>query len=1296
MYKSPAHLITKVKSLTAETSWFDIDITDLNDELANALRDSPYIQGLRFTKGLGDYFLNRLHALLKDNTTITKIKIKNKNYPVNNPSEKIDSEINACLEENGVLSQQLNDMVDEPDAFVIKNSKLILLKDFKLRLSNIRKRCWSLLQQPTNHQRTQLESLLDSNTHVLELKICNQSISNKEKGLYAPLAFNSNLLALAEGRTTTLSVLRKLSDEQKRAATQLVAENRVTELLMQVNDWAFLIELPSQSALRSIVFSNSLSDSSELQQLMSHNVNITELSYCYDISNNHRSRLFEQGYEPSPTFFHLNTNKFISNLAANNLISLELKSALLTMAKLKIICERLGALSSLNVLKLTSIQCSEADAIDLILVTLLNNPLIKLRALELRDVALSDNAFQKLLSLLQSKPEFTRLSLSGINLDPSKITQLCQLLTRNIPLSHLTLSDTQLNNNGLNEICVALEANSKITSVNFSQNIFDMTGVASLTRLLMQNRFIRAVILESSCLKGADAKQFVADIKKTNCSLTTLSLSHISEKNNFPTTNDRGVRVLKTTPYLKKFQEPIDVFTGNNCKKRDELFNFVRRGEVSNTEKLLQQRVSPNCCDSEENTLLHVALQVKPINEKMVRLLVSQGAHTCLMNNQGQIPKDLLNPDSHGDILAILSADPASLVNKKPHNPQAASIARYFSPKVSGTPKRERSPSPPPAVVTLEQSSQPSMKVTKTEKSEDLDNLMQMAYVALMNDDVQFISQTINFDNANYQFPDGNFPLHIAANFQSQQCLRYLLQNGADATRPNALGQLPLHIACLTLSNEMGLEIIALLVIANTVNRSDQFGLTPLYCLAGGFNNQIDVLNTDILRAHAAKILLQHGAELSQYISDHQTREKMTVLHKSISRRCYRLTKVLLSHGTCNPSLQDSHGWSYLHHAVYQGDLTMVARLLIHPGIQLDQFDSRGLTPRQLARSLIFAPHVKEKEAIRDQINIMFEQRSKQTFPQLSSGIYWTKELTIRYGSRQQRNHDVVLSFEAEHARLQGVSRNTAGNYLTASLTFIVSKGKHTQDEKLPRTHITIKLTFADKFHVTNAWESREKIERSNGLSIFKKVERSPDALQRIIDRHNASPPDIREKASHNITETNVCLSVKGIQTLYYMPDNEVGDYDFEQRFHHSEQALFDHLQDPELLDQIVKALKENPDFQEGCKIYAVILNAFSKCYMCPDCVASTLGFQNTVQGEFFKTLKQKLALLQCALPKTGNLRSITLFSANFPTRHQYKMSASQHTAYDPIDLRTVNNNIILTQDAGEFKSRDTTYNSRK
>lgn len=1306
MLKKSRDLIEKVKSLSAETNVLDIDTQDLDEGLANAIRDCPHILVLRFVKGLREYYHDKLISLLKDNISITKIKIANLTYPTNNPLNRIDKEINACLLENKRLSQQLSEIVDNPEELVIKNPKLILLKEFKIRATNTRSARWTVLENPTNHQRAHLESLLNSNTHVLELKIGNQSITKTDNVLFSPLAYNLNLLAIAQGRTTTLRTYKKLTIEQKAAALHLVAQNLLTELTMSELDITFLIELPPQSALTTIVFSNPVNESYELQQFMNQNVSVTELMYCYDFSRNSRSRLFDQRYESSSTALHLSANKFIANLANPDLVSLELNGAILSAEKLKIVCERLKALRSLNSLKLNSIQSPESDAIDLILEALLQNHSVKLRSLELSHTPLSDSAFQKLLSLLQSKVELTRLSLSSIPLEPARVTQLCQLLIRNISLSHLILIDTQLNNNELNDICVALESNSKITFLNFSQNIFDMTGIASLTRLLTQNRFIRGIILESSCLKGPDAKQFVSDIKKHNSSVTTLSLSHSSEKNNYTSTNDRGIRVVKSTAYLKKFQESIDTFIGNNSKKRDELFNFVRRGEVSNSEKLLLQRVSPNCCDSEENTPLHIALQAKPVNENMVRLLISKGAHTGLMNATGQTPMDLVNPESQAELLAILSADPASVMKKKPTNSQPGSIAKYFSPKVivekKESPKRSRSPSPPPhAVKVADKSEQSSTKAIKIADNETPNDLMQMVYVALMNDDINFISQTINTNNSNDQFSDGNFLVHVASSAQAHQCLHYLLQNGADVCRPNALEQLALHIACLSLSSESGLETITSLVRANptTTNAVDRFGLTPLYCLAGGFNNQIDVLSTDILRAQAAKILLAHQAELSQYLFDLQSREKMTVVHKSISRRCYRLTKALLSHDTYNPSLQDSHGWSVLHHAVYQGDLTTLARLLIHPSIQLDQIDSTGSTPLQMARDLTFAPHVKEKEITRDQINIMFEQRSKQHFPQLRSGIYWAKELSIRYGSRLQRNHDVLLSFEAEHARLQnaaGTLRNVAGNYLTASLTFIISKGKHTPDEKLPRTHITVKLIFTDKFHVTNAWESRQKIERSNGVSIIKKVERSPDALQRVIDRLNASPTDIREQATDNIAETNVCLTEKGIKTLYYMHGLEVGDYDFEQRFHHSEQALFDHLQDPELLDQIAKALQENSDFQEGCKIYAVILNAFSKCYMCPDCVASTLGFQNTAQGEFFKMLKQKLAQLQCTLPKTGSLRSITLFSANFPTRFQSKMSENEHIAYDPIDLRTVNNNIILTQDAGEFKPRDTSFNSRK
>lgn len=1296
MKKSEDTLAEKINSLTKSIEWFDINSDLLSEALISALCKSPHVQGLQFTKGLREYHFDKLIDLLRDNPIIKKVKILDKQFPSNHPKNNTEKTLSELLTENINLRKILAEDHANANELIITCGKLLLFKIIRERVKQAQQPCWTIEKNLTNAQVTKLETLLVCNAHVQTIKIQGTAVNKHNKALFPHLAFNINIKAISEGQTKTLTIAKKLSPYQKSAAIKLISENRVTELLMQEHDWSLINDLPKQSELAKLIFIGRPNLDQQLERLMRENHSISTLAYCYNESDNHPTDLCGYSYSENKCSAYFYTNKFIASCSNMNPIELKLENAQLTAEKISIICDKISHFNSLLSLEITSVECDEGDAMLILLRALLNNHRIQLRQLKLNKVNLSDEAFNALILLLEAKPDLTRLNLRNIKMDKNKITKLNTLLVRNIPLSHLELAQTELNNDLVHDLCVALESNSKLASLNLSQNTFDMTGIASLKRLLSQNRIIHSVSLELSCLKGDDAKQFAIDLKKSNCSITDLSLSHVTDKVNVPTTDERGIRSVKPAAYFKKFQESIDTFINNNRQKRDQLFDFVRRGETANAEKALAQRISPNCCDSEGNTPLHIMVQLPRINQDMIRLFVSQGANTKTTNNAGKMAFDFLDPATQTDILALLTGNPTP---KKKQGNQANSIISYFKPNDGANRKRDRAPSAataePPDDTTVKQ-----IKVEAAVESAQPFDLNEII-VALMNDAVQLIMQMINAHNCQLQFDDGNFLLHVATLYQAQHCVKYLLQVGSDPSHANAFGQLALHLACLNLSSDASLIILNTLITAQpqTVNRVDQLGLTPLYCLTGGFTEQIRVRDSDKLRALAAKTLLAHHADLQYFVYDYQEHEKLTVLHKAIARRCYRLTKVLLAHTTCNPTLPDSHGWSPLHHAVFQGDLLTIARLLMHPSILPDLPDQHGTTPRQLAKSEHFAAHVNITENLKEQIGRLFEQRARQRFPQLNSGIYWAKELTIRYGSRYNRNHDLVLQFEAEHSRLQnaaGASRSQNGNYLTASLSFIISKGKHKAEERLPRTHITINLIFTDKFHVTDGWESREQIERRNGLSLIKKVTRSPDALNRIITRLKSTPTDIFQSATHDITNAKTHLSEKGIYTLFYMPDFEVGDYDFEQRFHHSEQGLFDHLQDPELIDQLLAALQQHPDFQTGCKIYGVVLNAFSKHYMCPDCMASTLGFQNTEQGEFFKLLKGKLTQLQCALPKTGSLKSITLFSANSPTRHQHKASVEDHIPYDPIDLRTINNNIILTQDADVCKPKGTTYNSRK
>jgi hypothetical protein len=239
-----------------------------------------------------------------------------------------------------------------------------------------------------------------------------------------------------------------------------------------------------------------------------------------------------------------------------------------------------------------------------------------------------------------------------------------------------------------------------------------------------------------------------------------------------------------------------------------------------------------------------------------------------------------------------------------------------------------------------------------------------------------------------------------------------------------------------------------------------------------------------------------------------------------------------------------------------------------------------------------------------------------------------------------------------------------------------------------------VNIIFTPKFHTTNAWQKQTFIEKNGSASEFKKFKRSPDALARIFARFDAVPEDVRALAVDDVNQEARPLNKAAIHSLFDSTAVSGDDYDFEKHFHHSEHALFDHLQLPEVVERILTALQADSQFVTGCKVKAVVLNAFSKNYVCPDCLLSTMGFQNTTEGAFFSALKHQLSQIGCALPRLGDLRAITLFSAQQPYK-QGRKTADDHDDV-VVDLRAYPNNKILSQDVAANPSAATLFSSRK
>jgi ankyrin repeat protein len=1148
------------------------------------------------------------------------------------------------------------------------------------------------------------------------------------------ILFNASLAEVVAGRKDVLSIPLTLSPVQQAAALNcLQHSNRVRVLELYDLNETVLKEIPPQGSLQELRIKCKLDDKQygPLKKLLQTNTSlVTTLHQGY---SDKMEESFLDTYHPDANVIRdeLIANRFLVQLATDETArTLRLEKFRMSDTKLPLLLRRLATFTCLEHIEIDALGISEAGLFEVV-TCLVKNRFTTLRHLLIRAIPLSQRVYAMILNLIQAQPALTILQLQGADLVDRDIDPLAQWLRTNPALSVLNLYGNKLGNQGINILCEALETNRRVSSVYLGGNRFDSTAIPAITRLLSQTSFITTLSLASSCMLENDVKSFVAEISKSNSSVCDLDISHHTVKNSYRKGGYNGELI--TTAYKQDILNRIEKFKTQNTQKRDKFFTHVRRGEIPEIIKLFGSKVSPLCTDSNGDSALHVALSQTSINMALLECLIQRGAHPLLMNKNGRAPVDLLTADSPSDLCQLLQspqdyfaahrvAVAAQPVAKKHKALSEAPKGNLIMDKFLGGSKRPAAAAaevsvadaPPlkknavaagdasPAKNSVVASPVESTALVPSSPSQfsAVANTVNTAYFATLNSDLSLLGRCLALIDPSQRYPDGNTLWHLAASVNALECLHLLYKAKQVAQVTNFSLQLPLHLACLNSDMACSVELVELLIAANpqAINALDIYGQTPLFCLTGGFHLVANRPLSDRTRAEAVKLLLSHHADPNAVVEDFNTQRKnCSVLQKAVSRGLRSVVKVLIASPQCNLSHVDALGWSVLHYAVHYGEVEILARLFIQPQLNLDLTNQDGKTARQMLRENQFSRSVRNPQTVKEQMAAMFEARSRQRLFSLASDVHWVKSLAIRYGSRLDRNQDQFLSFNEEHAVLQNAVRPqmaNSGNLLSASLTFIVSKGTHVAGADLPRVAIKVNITFTPKFHATNAWQGAAAIEKSDSASAFKTFKCSPDALERIISRFDAAPADIRNLAVDNVNQETRPLSKAAIQSLFNSTAVSGDDYDFEKHFHHSEPALFDHLQQPEVIEHILTALQADAQFVVGCKVKAVVLNAFSKNYLCQDCMLATMGFQNTEEGAFFKLLKTRLSQIGCTLPRLSDLRAITLFSAQQPYK-QARRTADDHDDV-VLDLRAYPNNKILSQDIGANPSTATLFTSRK
>ncbi|CAH1790766.1 unnamed protein product [Owenia fusiformis] len=154
-----------------------------------------------------------------------------------------------------------------------------------------------------------------------------------------------------------------------------------------------------------------------------------------------------------------------------------------------------------------------------------------------------------------------------------------------------------------------------------------------------------------------------------------------------------------------------------------------------------------------------------------------------------------------------------------------------------------------------------------------------------------------------------DFPLHMAVNYGNVECVKLLLDAGADTNVKGESGYTPLHAAAISNFVQICEE---LLVKGSNVNIQNKHGYTPLHLAAWDGHFEI------------VKLLLDNGA-----LHDTRTDDKNTQLALAAHGNHSNIIDLLLTQG-CDVNNADKDNDTPLMYCTYNGDLESCKKLIEH------------------------------------------------------------------------------------------------------------------------------------------------------------------------------------------------------------------------------------------------------------------------------------------------------------------------------------------------------------------------------
>lgn len=366
---------------------------------------------------------------------------------------------------------------------------------------------------------------------------------------------------------------------------------------------------------------------------------------------------------------------------------------------------------------------------------------------------------------------------------------------------------------------------------------------------------------------------------------------------------------------------------------------------------------------------------------------------------------------------------------------------------------------------------------------------------------------------------------------------------------------------------------------------------------------------------------------------DYHDESRRTFLHRAVSLNRAAIVQILLEK-KINLSSQDREGKLALHYVAENGNMELAKLLLRYSEEQkanINVLDSHDKTPKQIAEARGF-------KSVAD----LFQHFVPKEY---RNEVVWVKNLSLFYKKEK-------TSIPADsHIKLRSLThqKQKDGNVVHAQLTFLY-KIKHESFQSDPyKLHTFSELSKPNgaDFHVSIEYKNKND-------AFFNDLKRyHPTLVSKIEQMHQAN------------------------------------DGRFARKFHHSERAIFKHLENPTVIKHYVEELANQIQINyhvnpKDVKVIAAILDMHSTRYLCDWCEPAMHYFQNP-QSLFMKALKDQLENLEFTTPQKHDLYMVVRYSAEMPAgskpAKEEKDHKSIHEMFDIKDYRNRQTCLILQRD---------------